>query len=949
MGTHFRGGRLAAASCLVAVTGSFGAVVFDRPVAVAGTAQVAQAQLAQVAQAPSAVPALTRRGPGCVSVVDGRAGTWTRRPVPAFPAGGAALVGHAVDPTSPERQLVTNGHVILASADGCSWEERWRLPVTPTASMPVNATTDRLVEVVVHPSAPHRVWAVVAVGQDVAERVPVSLPLSPAAAEGRDPTSAVVLHSVDGGKTWRPMGTPPLAGTPGRLALSASHPDRLFLPTAAGLHASRDGGRSWHPLPAALTGPVAGRRPLDGVSAPVLASVLVDRHDPSHLFGRTSTPVHSRDGGLTWSAYPTPAGFWTGPFPGTDDAWFARQEFSTSPVLDLWHGRETLTSVPAQVVGSPWRAASVGHGGMLLTTWDRGNGAAFPEVSLYRVADDGRVTDINDLSLPWVRGVVADDYGGHHLHTRTELVSLGSMSVGQEPRGEQVRLHPFGDTIPEPPRPASLGAPTFLRVEPGADVPLEVVLDLPRRPTPLDTFFLIDTSNSFEPDIQAVAEAMADVVRAVREAGIDAWFGVGELGTRDARRYRRLADLEAPGTGLQRGFERLRTGGSRESHLIALHQAATGSGVAGTSGPAVPTGQEPTWRAGTLRTVVVVTDVQYSDEDDPEAPSRREVYDALAARGVRVIGLEVVREGGDDGVPGGYAAVEAADAASTTAPTPARADLEELARETGSFAPPGGIDCRDNGTVEIREGDPLVCTTTALHLGKLHTIGDVLRRVLLAQVDRRQVRVAVDGEPLLTPAAGWRTGVDVRRDQRLPFAGTVSCTTDQAGQVMPLRLTATLDDEPLSRAVVQVTCGRTAAPPRAQKPPLAQQQIPPGAFQPPAGSPALAAAPPPPPLPAPVGGVAPGTSAAGASAAAPGAASATAGGTAPAASAGTAPGTATGHPSATARGVLTASASQDDAELATVRLLCAGLLTSAAALSLQRRRSRQLRLRRNHS
>lgn len=921
--------------------------IFPRTIgrAVAGCAALLISAAATVPVDPGAA-AQPRLAPGdvepqCGSTSSGKAGTWTRRPVPAFPVGPAALVGHAVDAQAPLRQLVTNGHSVLVTADGCSWEEAWRLPSAPTTRLPVSAATDRVVEVVVHPRVPRLAWAVVAVGQDVAERLPLGLPFSPGGAEARDPTSAVVLRSNDAGRTWHPMRTPPLAGTPGRLALSASRPGRLFLPTSTGLHASVDGGRSWEPLPPALTGPVEGRRPLDSPASPVLVSVVVDPEDPHRLWGRTSTPVHSRDGGLTWEAYATPAGFWSGPFPGTEGVWYARQEFSTSEVRELWYGADDLTARRATVVGSPFRAARGSRSeGVLLSTWDRGNGAAFPEVSLYRIADDGAVDDVNDLDLPWVRGLVADAHGGYHLHTSTELVSLTSGARAQQQPARQVDLRPFGGTEPRAPQPAALDAPEPLQLEPGVAERLDLALALPRRPTPVDTFFLIDTSNSFEPDIQAVAEAMGEVVRSVRGAGIDAWFGVGELGTRDARRYRRFADLETPGTELQRGFERLRTGGSRESHLIALHQAATGAGLAGTTGPSVAPGQDPTWRLGTLRTLVVVTDVQYSDENDPQAPSRRQVYDALAARGIRVIGLEVVREGGDDGVPGGYAAVEAADAASTTAPTPARADLEELARATGSFAPPGGVDCRDNGTVEIRAGDPLVCTTTALHVGKLHTIGGVLRRVLLAQVDRRDVRVTVSGAAAVTPASGWRASVDVRRDRRLPFVGAVSCTADQSGQVLPLRVTAFLDRTRLAHRVVQVTCGTATS--RSADPAGGPRQTSLPVSQPPTGPAAAPAAPPPPAPPAPVGGVAPGTSAAGSGAGAPATAPGTNAGAVGGTAAGAAPGTVPGS------AALTAPARQEEADLSTVRVLCAGLLTSGAALALARRRSHQPRPKRTY-
>lgn len=774
--------------------------------------------------------------PACARVVQGQVGVWTTRPAPTFPTGGQGVLSHAVDPSRPLHQLATDGVSVMTTADGCTWTETFRLPEAPSTSVPASAATDRILQVVVHPRVPQRVWLVVAIGQDVAERARVGpyragLPLSPAADEHRDGTQTLVLRSEDGGGTWTGMTGPPLAGTPGQLATAPSSPAALYLPTLSGLYASLDGGRTWQPRPPAVTvpDPQPGRPPLDAVTTPSTARVSVDPRASSTLYGHNPTAVRrSVDGGVTWAAYRLPPDHTTGPFVDRGlslgpRAVLATQENSTEPVRSLWFLGDDETFVeepiePGTMAGVPWRTAwHPARDEVVLATWDRGNGGAFPEVSLYRVTSHGELEDINELDLPPVGGLDVDDVGTYHLHTDSELLSLTTGALpGTEQTAPQVEMDPFSSTPPAPPVDPTLSGPSSVDLEPGEPQDVRWRLRLPRRPSPLDTYFLIDTSNSFEPDIQALAAGMGDVVRALGRSGIDAHFGIGELGTREARRYSRLADVAPPGTELRRGFERLRTGGGAESHLIALHQAATGSGVAGTSGPAVAAGQDPTWRPDSLRTLVVVTDVEYGDEDDPEAPSRQQTYEALAAQGVRVIGLEVVREAGDDGVPGSYAAVEAADAASTTVPTPARRDLEELADATGSFAPADGVDCRGNGTTEIAAGAPLVCTTTALHVARVSTLADVLTRVLLAQVDRQQVSLRLQGDVQVRPVAPAglsHPGVDLRRDQRRSFTATISCDPEQSGRRFPLRAEALVAGTPVASSTTTVQCGRAVPVP----------------------------------------------------------------------------------------------------------------------------------------
>ena len=66
--------------------------------------------------------------------------------------------------------------------------------------------------------------------------------------------------------------------------------------------------------------------------------------------------------------------------------------------------------------------------------------------------------------------------------------------------------------------------------------------------SPLDVYFVIDSSESMDPAIDGVnAAAKRIVLPARRHAAIDAWFGVGTYNDRYDTRYERRLDLERPG------------------------------------------------------------------------------------------------------------------------------------------------------------------------------------------------------------------------------------------------------------------------------------------------------------------------------------------------------------------------------------------------------------------
>jgi hypothetical protein len=814
-------------------------------------------------------PAAATDASTCPVTEVGGVGTWTRRPAPITPSGRNEITAHAVHPADPTRHLVTDGISILRTEDdGCSWDVAFSIPSDATLEMPIDTGTSRILDLVVHPASPTRAWAVVGVGHTLNEDGRYWVPLSPNSRNRRDVNLTVLLRSDDGGRSWRAMQQPtPIPGGPTRLAPAPSEPDVVYLVANGQLWASADGGDTWLLRPTTLLSPDM-QPPPPYESTPIPHDLAVDPLDAQVLFSRTVVYAHrSDDGGVTWTLLPPainsePAGPIIDRF-GRDEhgprVLYVHQRLNNSfPRAFMRHRPEVgdlqeLVVPEGQLVrGAPldWAWHPV-RDEVLLATWQNNiSRDTFDIVSFYlvdlsvpRTGDQPAVfTDIDELGLSPVRGVDVDRTGTYHLHTRDELVSLRVAADGLVPPdvgardpnaarcdgvGDVPELQPADATTPEP---ASLQAPGSVALQPDQRRSATVTLDLPASPGALDVYLLLDTSNGFSSDIGDVGRSMAEVVRALADVGVDVHAGLGGLGTADTYRYRRVVDISPPGERLRQGLAGLCTNGSYESHLVSLHQTATGAGLpaGGPRRPAVPAGQDPTWRPDSLRTVILVTDNEFDDrtvkENDPDAPPREEVFAALAERNIHVIGIEVVRDvvtplpsEGQEATPGWLAVVEAADRAGTTAPTPVRQDMEALARATRTFAPPGGVDCRGTGRAELSEGDPLVCTTfstSALDpVAGQSTMGEVLQRVLLAQQDPRTIRLTADAPAGFTAYVvpdGGHLDVDVRRDHRgddaLPFEVVVSCDAEAVGRTATVDLRALIGDRPVASQHLTLTC-----------------------------------------------------------------------------------------------------------------------------------------------
>ena len=118
----------------------------------------------------------------------------------------------------------------------------------------------------------------------------------------------------------------------------------------------------------------------------------------------------------------------------------------------------------------------------------------------------------------------------------------------------------------------------------------------------------------------------------------------------------------------------------------SLGQDLSGAGFPGAS---IPPGQQANFRDDATKIFMLWTDAPFHNPGDFGAipypgPSFTETVDAiLALDPPLVVGIS----------SGGFGIT----------------DLQDIAAATGALAPPGGVDCNEDGLIDIFEGEPIVC------------------------------------------------------------------------------------------------------------------------------------------------------------------------------------------------------------------------------------------------
>lgn len=759
---------------------------------------------------PFAAQAAGPSGAPCKGVSVDR--DWLVIDAPAFPeldsevhgAPSQEIAAYAIDPYRPERLWATNGLTVMASDDGgCSWTERFSLGLLPSLDVPTSGAVARVHSIVIPEirGASDTIYLV------VEDRVEAT-------------ARPHVIKSSDGGATWSAADEGlPAVGAPLRLKAAPSNPDILYLlvnvPGATStVFASEDGAGTWEER---------------GV-APNARDFDIDDLAPEDLWLWGGYLLRSRDGGRN----------------------SIELNFVAPPVLfaDVFHapGRD------ARVVAYEYEGPAFARSDDGAKTWRHfrpppGDGVSFTgghsadglvmsnHGAIYRFRPPGYWTEIT----PGIeRGIEArDDYEP----IRDLVVDRSDDAAVFGFRADSILkytrfsldLPPLApEAPPEIAEDVSL-VPQHRRVNmrPGETRTIDYRLQAPPQPTPLDVFFLMDTTISMRSPIRGLLAGIHQIVDELSRARIDARFGVGEYkdyplpavatqqGSGDFP-YRRNRDIGPADDSLVAAIEMMEASGGGdppESQLSALYQVATGAGES----PWIEVGEQANFRPDALKVVVHITDAPFRDSAAHPGPRFDAVARELQGRGILQVGLAPWGQHGRD----------------------SRDYLERMATATGALAPSSGVDCDGDGTLDRRAGEPIVCDILESREEDAVNLVPAIIGSLRAVTDLAPVGLATTGGDRFVAGVDpqVRPEVNVKDPLDLTFSVTYSCPP-----VVPSRgdteLVATVGDVGIARATAQIVCAIAPAavvPPRVAPPPAPPEPVP-----------AIVPAPAPVPPPAPV-------------------------------------------------------------------------------------------------
>ncbi len=236
-----------------------------------------------------------------------------------------------------------------------------------------------------------------------------------------------------------------------------------------------------------------------------------------------------------------------------------------------------------------------------------------------------------------------------------------------------------------------------------------------------DIFFLVDTTGSFGDDLKNLNIQATSIIGALQDSGLDVQFGLGHFedypispwgdinyGDKAYTLAQDISPAVVDSSGKLNIISAISALGTKsgndtpEAQLVALYQAANGKGQdvppLGASPADIPSGSQVTFRPGAVPLIILWTDARFHKFGDAGSfpypgPSMATTIAELNKRKIKVIGMA----GGND----------------------ALSDLNAVAQGTNTLAP-DNVDCDDNGSTDVSQGQPLVCriSSTGSGIGK---------------------------------------------------------------------------------------------------------------------------------------------------------------------------------------------------------------------------------------
>jgi hypothetical protein len=750
--------------------------------------------------------------------VAGLSGGWVRINSPQYAAGEGSptIASHVVPEQEQSRIYVTNGQTVRESTNaGCNWDHVYPAP----SQAPDARAANHKVAVLAAPSA--TVLWVASYDNDGGVPRP-HVEVSTDASPRKVGTTAKPFVAIDRGL--------PVAGTPVAIAPSSFNKQRAFL-LVEGLAnpAGADGGpgaaRSLYRLVTDDQLAAAGLSlSWEQVTAPAgfdrIGGMAMDPNNAVSLWiWSGSKYAHTSDGGTTWDAVAAAPG----PVTALDvdrhglAVVFAKAPDGPTAFPVVSDGRGHYS--PGGSLGVPTTVNAVAHGfrsGVYVVSGDRGTFGYDTSAARWVNLNPPRVPQFADVQLGSDKDgrVLLGRYGGAlyrwDLFPNEAFLPPPRGLAGDGDYGDVPKSginHPFIHVQhPE------------VTVKPGEAKPDKVDFGLDPSPSPLEVYFLMDTTTSMEKSIDGLKAGVNDIAAELkRRTHGKACFGVGEFkdeGLVNANEhvvapYRRVLPItcESELTQLHTAVDQLHEGAGntnqREAQTIGLTQAVKNEPQVN---PPVTGDQRAGFSPGHVtRVIVLITDAGFMTSYTPYTfPTIDQTVQTLNAFETNVVGV-VVRDGNREDW--------------------ATEDVTRVVSGTHTLAPDKGVDCDGDGFLDLQPGDPLVCKTS----GDAPKIAPSIIGLLLGVKDRGTVAVGVeDPHHVVKSVDGDLSALrNLKIESHLPFTLHLACSAEQDGLDLPVTLHGTRRGSLAAEATIVVHCrGVKIVPPVKPRPPLPEPDPP---------------------------------------------------------------------------------------------------------------------------
>lgn len=720
-------------------------------------------------------------GPARAQVACGvPSGDWISLDAPPFPTGGRALVDFAVSPPKPSLMYATNGDVLVRSTDGgCSWRQSYE---PGAGAVPVVGGASATIEgVVAAESLPTRAYLIT---QDTAGAV----------------ARPNVLRTDQAGATWlqASTGLPP-AGAPAFLRIAPSDADTAYLTIAVQgvvelLYGTNNGGTTWTLRSNFGQGPGSA-----------ISDVKVDPLDPNDIWVATSSGLYrSTDGGRSFAPIQE---FVDIP---TDAVDVFRSQGSPASILGFTAGGALVSDDGGEnwlKVDSRGQVTSVAHGQVSQSRLMSASGKVWVYLPNLFSWVDARAPRAN------VRGLQSSRVASPGFYGFTD----STIELYAGPVGSSVKIPPTTVVIPdlslldpEDPveRPAKLTPQDrVIKIDAGDSKEVPYRLEVPKSRTPLDVYFLVDTSSSQTKFLAGMVKALEGIINGLIGAGVDVQFGMaeyrnyphsdpprlGQPGTPCAGGapascyetnfvYRQVQDIAPTVAGIELALENVDAGGGGHYNAQAaalLHTAIPDGEDVEPIGPShtdVEPNTNATFRKNALRVAVIVSDEEFiyqaleDDRTPPDLPQRDEVVAALNAKDIKQVGISLKYRG----------------------TAKATADMVDIAEATGATAPPGGVDCDGDGIVDIASDAALVCEVNKETVENGGSLAPAIVNLVESIRTRTSLELAVAArdEIVQKVTPDVYQSVALQSSNKLNYLVTFRCPVTLAGKRFPVKLTA---------------------------------------------------------------------------------------------------------------------------------------------------------------